>query len=31
MREWTRQNWILIAWYTWVAAEVCGIVYLLFG
>jgi hypothetical protein len=29
MWEWTRQNCILIAWYTWVAVLACGAVYLL--
>jgi len=31
MREWPRQNWTLIAWYTWVAMLICGMVYFLFG
>jgi hypothetical protein len=31
MSKWARQNWMLIAWYIWVAALVCGVVYFLFG
>ena len=31
MGTWTRHNWILIAWYAWVATLVCGVVYFLFG
>jgi len=31
MREWPRQNWTLIAWYTWVAMLIFGMVYFLFG
>jgi hypothetical protein len=30
MREWPRQNWTLIAWYTWVAVLICGVAYFLF-
>jgi hypothetical protein len=31
MAEWTRHDWILIVWYSWVAALVCSVIYLLFG
>jgi hypothetical protein len=31
MGEWPRHDWILIAWYSWVAALVCGVIFLLFG
>jgi len=31
MKEWTRQNWMLVAWYTWLAMLACGVVYFLLG